>query len=290
MKKCALVYIVYGDDIAYYEGAKFSLLSFLSHIEEEAWPSIYVLTEKPEQFAYTPATVFAIDSEQKKEWTKNGRYHFRIKNRGLKFILEQAAEEVEKFLFFDADTHFTSSAMPLFELVNEDKSVLFYPEKNLYSDQVGVDYEQLRGRTFVLPGGDEYRLTENSVMWNSGVIGVNRHRKDSVDYADEIILSLMSANCQAHTIEQFALSEALSRDSQLSPAREFVRDYSTSGQKNWARKVLKTFFQEHGDKPFEEQVKLAQSVSFTRPLSEVIRGHVYKKKKKLRKLFGLKEE
>ncbi|WP_047049104.1 hypothetical protein [Vibrio mexicanus] len=286
----AIVSIVYGDDLTYYQGAKFSLLSFLANCPENGQPNVYVLTEKPDFFSDLPFTVFPISREQKADWTCDGKYHFRIKNRGLKYIIGVIPESVDKFLFFDADTHFKPTSAALFEMISAEKAVLFYPETNIYNVNESSEYGKLKGKEITLSDGGLYSLTPSSTMWNSGVIGVSRSMMSNIDYADNLILGMMELDCQAHTIEQFALSEALVRDFQLSPAREYVNDYSTSGQKNWARIVLQRFFEENGDKPFEEQVELAKTLSFRRPLSEVIKGHIYKKKKKLRKLFGLPEE
>lgn len=286
----AIVSIVYGDDLTYYNGAKFSLISFLSNIPKENWPKVYILTEKPEFFSDLPFTVYPISPEQKAEWTCGGRYHFRIKNRGLRYIIDLIPSEVDKFLFFDADTHFKSNSVELFELIDDKKAVLFYPETNIYNVSAKSEYGKLKGKKISITDCSNYELSPSSTMWNSGVIGVTRSMMNNVDYADDLILGMMHLDCQAHTIEQFALSEALAKDFELSPARDHVNDYSTSGQKNWARIVLQHFFDENGDKPFETQVQLAKEISFKRPLSEVIRGHIYKKKKKLRKFFGLREE
>ncbi|MGC9460107.1 hypothetical protein [Vibrio genomosp. F10] len=286
----AIVSIVYGDNATYYNGSKFSILSFLSQLPQSHWPKVYILTEQPDRFSGFPFEVMGLTCDQKKEWTCDGRYHFRIKNRGLKFVLENADSDIGKFLFFDADTHFKTTSNTLFELVGENEALLFYPETNINDAPSNSEYGKLKGKKIPTSTGIDYELQTSSTMWNSGVIGVSRSMLPNIEYADDLILGMMDIDCRAHTIEQFALSEALVKDFNLNAAREYVNDYSTSGQKAWARIVLERFFEEHGNKPFEEQVRLAKDVSFKRPLAEVVRGHIYKKKKKLRKLFGLKEE
>lgn len=286
----ALVFIVYGGDETYYNGAKFSILSFLSHVEKKHWPHVLVLAEKSEYFSSFPIEVHRLEEQWKESWTCNGQYHFRIKNRGLKHIIEKADNSLNKFLFLDADTYFNYDPSVLFELISDDRSLLFYPEENVYLSKPGSEYYKLKGLTLPLKSGQTYQVTKSSVMWNSGVIGLSRKMLDVLDDADEFILAMMDSDCNAHTIEQFALSEALNKYYEILPAKDKVAHYSTSGRKDWARVVLERFFIENGNKSFEEQVQLAKKVSFTRPLSEVIRGHIYKKKKKLRQLFGLKPE
>ena len=95
-----ILYIVYGADQAYYDGAKFSLLTF-KHWSKEENIEIVVLTEKPEKFSDYPVKVITMNSDQKKEWSINGAYHFRIKNRGMAFVMDKLnLKELDKILFF----------------------------------------------------------------------------------------------------------------------------------------------------------------------------------------------
>ena len=78
-----LLYIVYGDEPGYYYGAKFSYLTFMHWVEYKNEVEVVVLTEKPHEFSEYPLKVISMSSEQKNDWSLSGRYHFRIKNRGL---------------------------------------------------------------------------------------------------------------------------------------------------------------------------------------------------------------
>ena len=84
-----LLYIVYGEDKAYYDGAIFSFLTFNYWIKDENEIEIVVLTEKPEVFIDYPVKTIPISQKQKKQWSLNGSYHFRIKNRGLAFVMDE---------------------------------------------------------------------------------------------------------------------------------------------------------------------------------------------------------
>ena len=74
-----ILYIVYGEDQGYYDGAKFSFLTFMNWFEKDDPIEIVVLTEKPEEFDNYPVQSLLITNQQKKEWSLNGKYHFRIK-------------------------------------------------------------------------------------------------------------------------------------------------------------------------------------------------------------------
>ncbi|MGC9494315.1 hypothetical protein, partial [Vibrio genomosp. F10] len=254
-------------------------------------PEVSVLAEEPEHFVNMPIKVFAISPTQKAEWSLNNAYHFRIKNRGLKYLCERLNIGAEdKLLFLDTDTYFTQATNVYFDSISNENALLFCSEVNINTLPEVNEYAAIRDRDIKLADGSIYRTDSDSVMWASAVIGMTGARISAFDHADMLIQGLRKEGCLAHTLEQFALSEALSRQVSITPAKEWVNHYSTSGRKDWARIVLERFFEEHGNKPFEEQVRLAKDVSFKRPLAEVIRGHIYKKKKKFRKLFGLKEE
>lgn len=288
-----LAFVVYGNDKTYYQGARFCILSFLANWQGgvDSRPEVVVLAEETEHFSGLPIRVLPISSAQKAEWSLNNTYHFRIKNRGLKYLCDQlplASED--KLVFLDTDTYFNQATNIYFDAISSTESLMFFPEVKINDLPESNEYAVIRGKDIALEDGSSYCVTEQSTMWASAVIGITGSQKQAFDYADQLIQALRNEGCKAHTLEQFALSEALSRDVALRPAKDWLNHYSTSGRKDWGRKVLERFFIENCNKPFEEQVQLAKKVSFTRPLSEVIRGHIYKKKKKLRQLFGLKPE
>ncbi|PMK05045.1 hypothetical protein [Vibrio sp. 10N.261.55.A7] len=288
-----LTFVVYGNDKTYYQGARFCILSFLANWSGKSGvrPEVSVLAEEPGHFVNMPIKVFSISPAQKAEWSLNNTYHFRIKNRGLKYLCECLNIGAEdKLLFLDTDTYFTQATNVYFDSISNKHALLFCSEANINALPENNEYAAIRDRDIKLADGSVYRTNSDSVMWASAVIGMTGARISAFDRADILIQGLRKEGCFAHTLEQFALSEALSRQVSITPAKEWVNHYSTSGRKDWARIVLERFFEEHGNKPFEEQVRLAKRVSFKRPLAEVVRGHIYKKKKKLRKLFGLKEE
>ena len=116
-----LLYIIYGEDKGYYDGAKFSLLTFMNWVLNEDPVEIVILTEKPDEFKSYPVTVFPISEHQRNEWSLDGKYHFRIKNRGMAYIMDQLElEEQDKILFLDTDTYFHKSPLPLFDLIQTD--------------------------------------------------------------------------------------------------------------------------------------------------------------------------
>ena len=118
---------------------------------------------------------------------------------------------------------------------------MFFPEVAINSLPETNEYAVIRNKTFDLEDGSIYSVSEKSTMWASAVIGITGTQLKAFDYADQLIKALRSGGCKAHTLEQFALSEALSREVTLVPSKDWLKHYSTSGRKDWGRKVLDSF-------------------------------------------------
>lgn len=284
-----VVYVVYGTENTYYQGCYFSLLSFLAHWSGDPYvPQIVVATERPEYFSHLPITVIGLDKAQISEWGLNGAYHFRIKNRALNHVCQiLSLGDQDKLVFFDTDSYFSSDTQVFFNQIGQAQALMYKPEVRLQSLPASNEYGVIRDKSWPLDSGQSYRVTAESMMWSSAVIGITGAMSPVFDEADELMLALRKGGCLAHTLEQFVLSESLRSHYDIIAAKDWIELYSTSGQKNWARNVLNKFFNEYGQKPFEEQVVLSKAVSFTRPLTEVVKGHIYKKKKKLKAWFGI---
>ena len=112
-----LLYIVYGDDQTYYDGAIFSFLTFMHWLSDSSQIDIYILTEKPEKFESYPVNILVMKEKQKKEWSLDYAYHFRIKNRGLAYVMDELElKEEDKILFFDTDTYLNKIMLDHVEL------------------------------------------------------------------------------------------------------------------------------------------------------------------------------
>lgn len=283
-----LTFVVYGNNPTYYQGAYFGILSFLANWvgDESSRPNIVVLTEDSDWFTGLPIQVFTITPEQKNDWSMGGDYHFRIKNRGLRYICDQVSLNTnDKLLFLDADTYFDKPTNVFFDLINSQRSVMYCSEVNINKLPEDNEYAIIRNKEIILSDNKVYRVNESSVMWASAIIGIMGNHIDSLDFADDLIIALRKIGCNAHTLEQFTLSEALAEVCSIVAGKPWLNHYSTSGRKDWAKQVLSDFFDNYSDCSFEQQINRSRSISFKRPLFEIIRGHIYKKRKKIQKLF-----
>ena len=266
-----LLYIVYGEDQAYYDGAIFSFLTFKSWISDNDKIEIVVLTEKPEKFLGYPIKLYHMSDNNKNEWSLNGAYHFRIKNRGLAYVMDQLKlVESDKILFLDTDTYFHKSPLPLFDLIKSNQA-LFYLNEGLIYDRrrFSVYVDSLESKKIEVDG-EYYQLSKKSALWGSLMIGITSDMRSSLDWADKLMIKLFDI-VPAHTIEEFALSESLLRKYKLVEGKKYVSLYSTSRKKEYVSKILSNFFIESKLLDLNDQIYLAQKIKIKRPLFIILK-------------------
>jgi len=260
-----ILYIVYGDDKGYYNGAKFSFLTFKHWLKSDE-VEIVVLTEKPQEFSDYDVNIMPMSIEQKNEWSLNGNYHFRIKNRGLAFVMDELnLEEKDKILFFDTDTYFHKSPLPLFDLIQSNQALFYLNEGLIYKrKRFDVYIKSLEGRQIEIEG-QKYELSKESSLWGSLMVGIMPNMRPSLEWADLLMLKFHDI-VPSHTIEPFSLSETLLKKYKLVEGKNFVSLYSTSRKKEYASIILSNFFENNMLLTVDEQVRLAQTTVIKRPL------------------------
>ena len=266
-----ILYIVYGEDQGYYDGAKFSFLTFMNWFEKDDPIEIVVLTEKPEEFDNYPVQSLLITNQQKKEWSLNGKYHFRIKNRGLAYVIDiLKLKEKDKIIFFDTDTYFNKSPLPLFDLIQPNQALLYLNEGLIYKrKRFSIYIESLEGKILEIDK-KKYQLSKKSSIWGSLMIGLMPNMYPSLQWADKLLLEFIYM-VPAHTIEPFSLSESLLKKYKIVEGKKFVSLYSTSRKKEHAVQILFKFFNKYSSFPLNEQVLMAQKVKIKRSLFTIIK-------------------
>ena len=274
-----VLYIIYGEDESYYQGALFSFLTFKHWLSDENQVEFIVLTEKPEKFINYPIKTLLLTSKQKNEWSLNGAYHFRIKNRGMAFVMDELnLDEFDKILFLDADTYFKCSPLPLFDLIQPYQALFYLNEGLIYGRKRFYTYvENLEGKKIEIEG-DFYELSENSSMWGSLMVGLTSNMRPTLDWADKLLVKFFDL-VPAHTIEPFALSESLLKNYKIAEGKNFVSLYSTSRKKEYANNMLSNFFNISKDLDIKKQIYLAQKVKIKRPLFTIL-------KQRLKRVFA----
>jgi hypothetical protein len=259
-------YIVYGNNQIYYDGAKFSFITFLNWIEKENSIEIVVLTEKPEEFVGYPIKILKLSDKQIKSWSLNGSYHFRIKNRGLAYIMDSLElKNDDKILFFDTDTYFHKSPLKLFEYIQPNQALFYLNEGLIYKrKRFKVYVESLEGKNIHIEG-QTYKLSKGSELWGSLMIGIMPNMRPSLEWSDLLLVKFYEL-VPSHTIEPFALSESLLKKYRLVEGKNFVSLYSTSRKREHAKNILSNFFERNIDVNIEKKIVLAQNVKIRRNL------------------------
>ena len=269
-----LLYIIYGEDKDYYDGAKFSLLTFMNWVLNEDPVEIVILTEKLDEFKSYPVTVLPISPQQRNEWSLDGKYHFRIKNRGMAYVMDQLElEEQDKILFLDTDTYFHKSPLPLFDLIQPNQALFYLNEGLIYNrNRFQVYIDHLEGKPIQIDN-DIYELSKDSAMWGSLMVGIMPNMRPSLDWADKLMQEFVSI-VPAHTIEPFSLAESLLRKYRMTEGKKYVSLYSTSRKKEHALKIISEFLKKYGELPIDKQISCAQKVVIKRSALKVIKQRI----------------
>ncbi|MDA7437931.1 hypothetical protein N8773_01035 [Candidatus Pseudothioglobus singularis] len=269
-----LLYIVFGDNKGYYDGAKFSLLTFMNWVLSEDTVEIVILTENPDEFASYPVTVFPISADQSNEWSLEGKYYFRIKNRGMAHIMDQLQlKEQDKILFLDTDTYFHKSPLPLFDLIKPNQA-LFYLNEGLIYDRkrFKVYIDHLEGNPIKVDN-DVYELSKESAMWGSLMVGIMPNMRPSLEWADKL-MQILIETVPAHTVEPFSLSESLLRKYKMTEGKKYVGLYSTSRKKEHAIPIIAEFLNKCQALPIDKQIILAQKLIIKRNIFKIIKQRI----------------
>ena len=269
-----LLYIIYGEDQSYYDGAIFSFLTFQYWIKSYSDIEIIVLTEKPEFFEPYQVKTFSISEKQKNEWSINGKYHFRIKNRGMAYIMDKLKlKNNDKILFLDADTYFNKSPLPLFDLIKPNQALSYLNEGLIYDrKRFKVYIDHLEGKALQIDD-EVYELSKDSAMWGSLMVGIMPNMRANLDWADKLMRVFIDI-VPAHTIEPFSLAESLLRKYKMVEGKNYVSLYSTSRKKEHAKEIISKFLIKTEGLPIDKQINLAQKVILKRSAFKVVKQRI----------------
>jgi hypothetical protein len=269
-----LLYIVFGDNKGYYDGAKFSLLTFMNWVLSEDTVEIVILTENPDEFESYPVTVFPISADQSNEWSLEGKYYFRIKNRGMAYIMDQLQlKEQDKILFLDTDTYFHKSPLPLFDLIKPNQALFYLNEGLIYNrKRFKVYIDHLEGNPIKVDN-DVYELSKESAMWGSLMVGIMPNMRPSLEWADKL-MQILIETVPAHTVEPFSLSESLLRKYKMTEGKKYVGLYSTSRKKEHAIPIIAEFLNKCQALPIDKQIILAQKLIIKRNIFKIIKQRI----------------
>jgi len=265
------VLIAYGESQSYVESAKYQILRSWSWYKHH---SVCVVTDKPDLFLKFPVRVLALNSNQRKLWSVPslvGADHFGIKIKALRWAIESSP--CSRNLLLDVDMRWIRDPSMLRDLISRRSAIMYQDEGLIFNskNQSNRRFEEaLRGSKHQITS-DGYAISQHSRMQGSAVIGLHREHLTILDESYDLFTAL-NPIVPAHTVEQFALSEAL-RLSKIHVffAKKYTTHWSTSGKKMYADLVLSKFFANYCDKDFDQLVKLACGVRIDRPVRVLLK-------------------
>ncbi|MDM1459564.1 hypothetical protein VSP10_04485 [Myroides odoratimimus] len=216
-----IVYLVFGNKITYYQQVIFSIYTALVHKGES--DNIIVLTEEPTMFNQLKdkIIVLPLDNEVVKEWKGKYDYMFRLKIKALEFLANKFPNE--DMLYLDGDTFVYNSLTPLRDKLEQGTSIMHIDEGKLnkFTTKTGKRFwKELKGNTY---GG--ILITEDTCMWNAGVLGVSKSNFSSISLALDITDQMCQAGIKAFTKEQLAFSLAFNSTGDMTPADHIIGHY-----------------------------------------------------------------
>ena len=193
------LYLDYGGHAKYRRELKYSLISLQAELGQAQDAQIAVYSDAPLVYRRWPVTAVGI-ADRLKAWSGNGLYYHRIKPEVVRDALTRFAGPV---CLLDSD----SIVRPGFDAEVTAKL------------QAGVvmnvfekpnPFPPLSGFRCRLPNLGDYRYdVAASVMYNSGLIGMQPEHAPVLDDALAMIDALIGRAKKFPTLEQFALSEVL---------------------------------------------------------------------------------
>jgi hypothetical protein len=249
-----LVYLAYGGG-SYVQEVAFSLLSARRFIDQQRPDYRFLIyTDCPHEFQDLSATIESLAPQQLEEWAGPHGFRHRRKILALADVLQKYPAPT---VLLDGDTYFTASPDELFTRIGPGRSLMHIAEGSV-SGVSGWGYRELSAllanSNFRDPAGNLWDINPDSIMWNSGVVGI--------DPRDEVVLQevlrltdSIFAHLAIHTAEQFAFSYVLSQRTRIGEAADIVFHYWLPYLRDPFRQELPRLMSMHGDLPEDERAR-----------------------------------
>ena len=176
-----LLYIVYGTGL-HYDEAVFSMLSALHHIgADRGRYRVVVYTDHPTTFTDLPVHTEVVSTSVFQDWSGAFGVTTRPKIFGIKETLRRFGGRV---VFCDSDTFFTKHPKVAFGRVGPGRAVMHIGEYRLDDRCARSIADAYFGKEFSDRAGKRWSIGGRSLMFNSGVIGLD---ESDASVLDEVI-------------------------------------------------------------------------------------------------------
>lgn len=217
-------YLLYGDSKIYERELALSVLSAITRtpgtsIDEKTKKIKFCLiSDRSRPHLHLPLDQIIISPEEFSSWTSNGNYYHRAKPHAVLKALERHKCPI---LFADCDTIFLTNPEVLFSKITKHSSLMHACEGKIGSHRI---YNHLLAKINKYKHHTPIEVTESSIMFNSGIIGIHHNNKSLVSESLNLIDSLYKIEA-VFSIEQLSISLALSKKTAISSCNELVTHY-----------------------------------------------------------------
>ncbi len=226
-----VIYIAYGSQALKYQTI-LSVYTLAYQLGEAlASYSLLIYTDADRRLfdkhlAGLPVQVIVLGKEQARAMIGPANYVYRIKPAVIK---EYFATHQQNLFFLDSDTLFMRDPTPLLQRIRPGHSLMNAAEYN-FMDAGPVEplhwYTLRQGlkKTDYLVMGQRMVIPLDTMMWNSGVIGLSPAESYLVDDMLSLTDQLYEAS-KTFNVEQFAISCVLQAATQVSSTEDYIDHY-----------------------------------------------------------------
>ncbi len=255
-----LLYLVHGAT-SYYQEAAYSLLSLWRQPDSQDI-GIVVVTDDPAPLkaliGEPPQVRYLVFSpEQRRQWQGAIDYIHRMKPCAFGWAIDSLAGEGDPvWAFVDSDTAFTAPPGRWLDQVEQGAVMLHAQEGTVRGNRTHSRSQRRLDDTLQRQSltirGESKRISGDSRMWNSGVIGLCQSQRAILDETVALIDALYRI-CPIHTVEQVALSLVLQdRGQAVATCEAHVLHYHIFKE---FRDDLARFFEHYRDATREQLLK-----------------------------------
>lgn len=157
-------------------------------------------------------------------WGGRHKFVHRVK---LEILLNASRRFDGHILYLDGDTIFTGDPSELLERLENNFTLMHIREYSFRSAKGILPKKIARfalKNKFELPGDQVVRFSEDTAMWNAGVIGVPRDQMQVLEKA-LLLTDALYENYQKHVMEQLAVSFCLAEASEILATDDVILHY-----------------------------------------------------------------
>lgn len=217
-----ILYLVFGENMAYHQQTYFSILSVLRYRRKEDVITVY--TDNPSYYKRLngKVNIASFNRAALEEWQNDTGYIYRAKIKAIEDCARQNQDD--NLLFLDGDTVMLNDGLTEMDKMMDEGKGLMYVDEGHPSQMKGGSLRMWNGIKGNVFQGCTVSMRHN--VWNSGVIGIPRKRgKKVTGLALEICDAILAKKLKCFTAEQYAFSIAMQECCNVVAATKWIAHY-----------------------------------------------------------------